>query len=48
MIGLFLLFCSIVAIITGIVLVCYGMIVYIRDIADTAEYYHGALDEYLR
>lgn len=48
MIGLFLLSCLIVAIIVGIALVCYGVVVYIRDIADVVEYYHGAFGEYLR
>ena len=48
MIGLFLLFCLITAIIVGIVMVCYGVVVYIREIVDAADYYHGAFGEYLR
>ena len=48
MIGLFLLFCLIVAIIVGIIMICYGVVVYIRDIADEVDYYHGAFGDYLR
>jgi len=48
MIGLFLLSASITAIIAGIVMICYGVIAYIRDIVDVADYYHGAFGEYLR
>jgi hypothetical protein len=41
MIGLFLLFCLIVAIIVGIIMVCYGVVVYIQTCIEAADYYKG-------
>ena len=41
MIGLFLLSASITAIIAGIVLVCYGAVVYIQTCIEAADYYSG-------